>query len=132
MLPHPLPPLTRLPRLPRACSSDDEGGALPNGRRSGFRIQLSFFGMLFTHLEAWVTAESGAQRGEACREEREQACNQVHGCSEGCEGVAQRGAHGGERGGCGIAARQVRGDVGLVGAQICALKQGARAQQEYA
>ncbi|PSC70503.1 hypothetical protein C2E20_5962 [Micractinium conductrix] len=40
------------------AGSDDEGGALPNGRRSGFRIQLSFFGMLFTHLEAWVTAES--------------------------------------------------------------------------
>ncbi|EFN52325.1 hypothetical protein CHLNCDRAFT_139124 [Chlorella variabilis] len=37
------------------CSSDE---AESPGARSGFRLQLSFFGTFFTHLEAWVTSST--------------------------------------------------------------------------
>lgn len=40
-----------------SSSSDDE--ALSPGSSSSYRVQLSFFGTLFTHLEAWVTPETG-------------------------------------------------------------------------
>lgn len=41
----------------RADSSGDEH-SLFDGSRSNYRIQLSFFGTMFTHLEAWVTPDT--------------------------------------------------------------------------
>lgn len=43
------------------CSSEDGGDGMDGGTGSRYRVQLSFFGVLFTHLEAWVTPDTGGR-----------------------------------------------------------------------
>lgn len=51
--------------LPSSSGEDEDGFVGPAGR-SGFRLQMSFFGTLFTHLEAWVTPTTGGQHALQC------------------------------------------------------------------
>lgn len=83
-------PTFRHPRSPThqpgPRSSDDEGeGEGGPGGRSAYRLQLTFFGSLYSHLEAWVTPATGARfwgrfrgrstQGLGCHAAQEWACD---------------------------------------------------------